>query len=213
MANRVFDYRLLRLIMGVIAFSLPVVVDLVATSDLSSISASYHTEARDVFVGLLFVVAALMLAYNGHNMREAMASKTAAMAAAGVALFPTAPPAGDGGWIAIVHYACAILLFCILAYFCFGPFRVRTKGRSGMKGRRARIYLTCGWVIVAAMAGLATVKILLPAATVAAYKMTYWAELAALWAFGIAWITAGKVLPFLVEPDEALRPLKGVNAA
>ena len=210
MANRVFDYRLLRLIMGVIAFSLPLVVDLIASSELASISASYHTEARDLFVGLLFVVAALMLAYNGHNRRESMASKTAAIAAAGVALFPTAPPVGGGGWKAIVHYACAITLFCILAYFCFGPFRVRTKGRSGMKGRRARIYMTCGWVIVAAMVGLAAAKILLPASTVSMYKMTYWAEFAALWAFGIAWITAGKVLPFLVEPGEALRPLKAV---
>lgn len=77
-----------------------------------------------------------------------------------------------------------------------------------MRGRRARIYLTCGWVIVAAMVGLAAAKILLPASTVSMYKMTYWAEFTALWAFGIAWITAGKVLPFLVEPKEALRPLK-----
>ncbi|MDE2996662.1 MAG: hypothetical protein OXT73_08000 [Bacteroidota bacterium] len=36
------------------------------------------------------------------------------------------------------------------------------------------------------------------------YEMTYWAEFLALWAFGIAWITAGKVLPFLVSTDEAL---------
>jgi len=198
--------------MGAIAFSLPLMVDIVASDELASISASYYTEARDLFVGLLFVVAALMLAYNGHNRRESIASKTAAIATAGVALFPTAPLVGDSDWKSFVHYACAIVLFCILAYFCFGPFRERTKGRAGMKGRRARIYLTCGWVIVLSMVGLAIAKVLLPAAIVSTYKMTYWAEFAALWAFGIAWITAGKVLPFLVEPDEALRPLKSVKA-
>ncbi|MEO5888515.1 MAG: hypothetical protein ABIQ77_12725, partial [Anaerolineales bacterium] len=33
----------------------------------SSISASYYTDARDVFVGLLFVIGAFLLAYNGRS--------------------------------------------------------------------------------------------------------------------------------------------------
>ncbi len=48
----VFDYRALRLIMGLIAFSLPFVVTLISATSLSSISASYHTDGRDIFVEL-----------------------------------------------------------------------------------------------------------------------------------------------------------------
>jgi hypothetical protein len=33
----------------------------------SSISASYHTKVRDIFVGALFVIGALLPAYNGHH--------------------------------------------------------------------------------------------------------------------------------------------------
>ena len=61
-SDKVFDYRALRLLMGLIAFTLPFVVILFSSvDDLSSISASYHTKARNVFVGLLFVVSAFFL--------------------------------------------------------------------------------------------------------------------------------------------------------
>ena len=213
MASKVFDYRLLRLIMGIIAFCLPLLVDMVSSSELASISASYYTEARDVFVGLLFVVGALLLAYQGHNKLENRSSNIAAVAAVGVALFPTAEAPGTGGWMALVHYASAITLFGILAFFCFGPFRIRTKGKDGMKGRRARVYLTCGCVIVASVVGLLAAKLLLPADVVIRFELTYWAEFLALWAFGIAWITAGKVLPFLVTPEEALVPFGSQSQA
>lgn len=211
MPSNVFDHRRLRLFVGLIALLLPLVVDLVAAEELTSISASYHTGARDVFVGLLFVIAALMLAYNGHTFRESAASKTAAAATICIALFPAAAPMEKAGWEAMVHNACALILFCILAYFCFGPFRRRTRGFTGMRGRRAQIYALCGWVIVSAMLGLGAAELLLPASTVSAYEMTYWAEFVALWAFGIAWITASKALPFLVDSEEALYPLTAPN--
>lgn len=209
MVSKVFDYRLLRLIMGLIALCLPLVVDMLSSSELASISASYFTEARDVFVGLLFVVGAMLLAYRGHNPAEAWGSNLAAVAAIGVALFPTAEFPGQGSWISTVHYVSAILLFSILAWFCFGPFRVRTKGRDGKRGRRARVYFMCGCTIVGAMVGLLVAKLTLASDVVIRYEMTYWAEFLALWAFGIAWITAGKVLPFLVSTDEALHVFKG----
>jgi hypothetical protein len=201
--HAVFDYRLLRLVMGLIAFLLPVIVDMRASEALSSISASYHTEARDLFVGLLFVVAALLMAYRGHTARENRGANLAALAAVLVALFPVPDIGQTPGWVAVVHYASAATLFSLLAWFCFGPFRERTRGRGGMKGPRARIYLLCGWTMVASMAGLAAAGLLLERDTMVRYGIIYWAEFIALWAFGVAWITAGKVLPFLTGPDDA----------
>lgn len=68
--SMVFDYRALRLLMGLVALSLPFLVRFIATNPLTSISASYHSEARDVFVGMLCIVAAFLWAYNGHSALE-----------------------------------------------------------------------------------------------------------------------------------------------
>lgn len=48
--HAVFDSRTLRFLVGLIAFSLPYVVSFISSSSLRSISASYHTEAQDIFL-------------------------------------------------------------------------------------------------------------------------------------------------------------------
>lgn len=201
----VFDYRALRLIMGLIAFSLPIVVTVLATDPLSSISASYYTDGRDAFVGMLFIVGALLWAYHGHNSREEWASKIASVAAISVAVFPTACAACSPDTTSIIHYVAASTLFSLLAYFCLGPFRKNTKDHSGKKGRRGRIYLICGLVIIGAMLGLLASTFLLPQATQDALLVTYFAEAVALWAFGVAWMVAGKYFSVVVDEDEALQ--------
>lgn len=138
--NIVFDYRALRLLMGIIALALPFVVTFLSSEKLSSISASYHAETRDAFVGMLFVVSAFLFAYNGHSSKESIASKTASLTAISVALFPTSCDGCMPNIISILHLLAAALLFSILAYFCFAPFRHDTKGQPGKKGRRSKIY-------------------------------------------------------------------------
>ena len=97
--DRVFDYKALRLLIGVIAFSLPIAVIIFSTEILQSISASYYTESRDLFVGMLTIVGALMFAYKGsrqdkgkvakYSVSDATASKFACVSALLVAFFPT----------------------------------------------------------------------------------------------------------------------------
>ena len=65
--NLVFSPYTLRLIMGFIAFALSPIVIIITAEITPSISASYYTNARDVFVGLLFVIGAFLLAYNGRS--------------------------------------------------------------------------------------------------------------------------------------------------
>ncbi len=66
--NPTFDYVTLRLLMGAMAFAIPIVVVYLAQpTALESISASYHTEAQDAFVGMLFIVAAFLIAYRGQS--------------------------------------------------------------------------------------------------------------------------------------------------
>ena len=204
-SNTVFDYRALRLLMGVIAFALPFIVTLVSTTTLMSISASYYTEARDIFVGLLFVVSAFLLAYNGHTATEALASKTACFAAMVAALYPTSCDGCDADIIFKIHYFAAAVLFAILAYFCLGPFRENTKGQAGKKGRRAKIYFICGWIILLCMLTIGISKLALTEEARNSMYITYWGESIALWAFGIAWIVAGKIIRPLVDDEEKLK--------
>ncbi len=60
-----FDHRTLRAFVGGIAFCFPFVVTALARGFTSSISASYYTDARDIFVGALFTIGILLIAYKG----------------------------------------------------------------------------------------------------------------------------------------------------
>ena len=202
----VFDYRALRLLMGLIALALPFVVLLLSARPLSSISASYYTDARDAFVGMLFVVSAFLWAYNGHSSKEARLSKVASLAAIFVAIFPTSCDLYETGGIASsIHYGAAATLFAVLAYFCFVPFRRNTKGQKGKKGRRSKIYFVCGWIMVGCILSVFVANFTLSDETIQALRLTFWAEAIALVAFGVAWIVAGKYFGLLVDDDEALR--------
>ena len=207
-SESVFDYRVLRLLVGLIAFALPFLVSIIASVHLSSISASYHTNARDIFVGMLFIVGSFLWAYNGHSDREALASKFASLAAILVALFPTSCDTCANDLKSGIHYFAAVVLFSILAYFCLGPFRKNTKGQGGKKGRRSKIYLTCGWIMIGCMVILFAMKLIMPDEMINKLSVTYWAEAIALVAFGVAWFVAGKYFKPFVDEEEMLRLFK-----
>ena len=126
-----FDYRTLRLTVGIVAMGLPLAVYLVTFTITSSISASYHTDARDVFVGLLFVIGALFLAYHGHkeNKLEKWISKIGAIAAFCAALFPTSCDLCAPDVKSKIHYFAAFALFSTVVYFCLFAFTSRAKAK------------------------------------------------------------------------------------
>ncbi len=204
-SGTVFNYRALRLLIRLIALALTFVVSLLSYSPLSSISASYHTEAHDAFVGMLFVVSAFLWAYNGHSSKEAWASKVASLAAIFVAIFPTSCDLCETDIKSIIHYGAAVTLFAILAYFCFVPFRKNTKGKEGKKGRRSKVYFICGCIMIGCMLSIGITEITMSDETIKALSLTYWAEAIALVAFGFAWIVAGKYFSPFVDQKEALR--------
>ena len=214
-ANKVFDYRALRLLVGVIAFSLPFVVSAIANSSLGSISGSYYTNARDVFVGLLFIVGAFLWAYNGHKTQHKISQKTlskiAALAAIGLAIFPTTDGNAPATLISTLHYVSAAVLFLILSRFCFVFFQVDIKGQGGKKRRRSKVYYLCGWIMLICMLVIAAKQIPFINEKVGDFALVFWAESVALCAFGAAWIVAGKYLSIFTEPEEKLALLEPTN--
>lgn len=202
--RKIFDYRALRLVVGMLAFALPVLVWIRSSEILPSISGSYHTDARDIFVGILFFIAAFLFAYKGDFRTEAWASTVACIAAIMVAVFPTNSTC-ETTIVGIVHYLSAAILFGILAYFCFHPFRKKVKHLKGKPGRRSGIYFGCGVVIAGALVFAFITGVFIPCEVSRGFSFTFWAEFAALWAFGIAWIVSGKAIPALTDEHERYR--------
>jgi quinol-cytochrome oxidoreductase complex cytochrome b subunit len=202
----VFDYQLSRLVVGMVAFALPIVVRIVCRQPIASISDSYYLGARDEFVGMMFVVGAFLMAYNGYTIRQSRASKVAALTAVLVALFPTSCPGCDIDLPSVVHYCSATVMFSMLAYFCLGPFSAHAKGKNSGKALRRRIvYQVCGIVMIVCMAAAGASQAAINLGVqLEALRITFWAEASALVAFGVAWMTAARVFSFLAEKDEML---------
>jgi len=141
-----FDYRTLRLIVGALAFAFPTVVIALTGKVTTSISASYHeVETRDVFVGFLFIIGALLISYKGHlqgeprdetqslwkwiisfkwlnRYQEDVISTIGGFAAIFTALFPTNCDGCAVGTDARVHLVGAFILFSTIVYFCLIAF-------------------------------------------------------------------------------------------
>ena len=71
---RVINYKTMRVIVGLIALLMPPAVVLLSGQEdltsMSSISISYWTDSRDIFVGSLFAVGFFLAAYNGTGKYE-----------------------------------------------------------------------------------------------------------------------------------------------
>ncbi len=215
--STVFDYRALRLTMGIIALSLPFVVFFITLDEdpLSSISHSYWATdkyARNVFVGSLCVVGAFLFAYNGHTLRQASFSKAASIAAFLVAFNPTSENQRCDGCdieaTTIIHFTAAFILFLILICFCFFFFwmgKNGTRGAVGKKGRRSKVYITCGFIMIGAILSVPITDLIETMFSVSVpWQKLFWAEGIALVAFGVAWIVSGKSFKLIADEDELL---------
>jgi hypothetical protein len=202
----VFDYLTLRLLVGIVAFALPLIVLIFSSfAQLTSISASYHTGARDILVGSLFMIATILVAYRGNGPIESWMANLGAVAAIVAALCPVACEVCQIDTMAILHALAGAILFSVIAYFCFGPFRQGAKKKTSAKAKqRVRIYTVCGWVIIVCILVIGIVQIPAAAELKRVWALAFWAEFFALWAFGFAWIVASKFLPWFADKDERL---------
>ena len=85
-----------------------------------SMSAYYHgpTLIRDVFVGALIAIGALLFLYKGFSPQENLVLNCAAAFAVGIALVPTSAECLQGGRTLSPHGILAVLFFGCIAYVC-----------------------------------------------------------------------------------------------
>lgn len=206
------DYRTSRLIVGIIALSLPILTSIFANNNIDSISASYYEGgwSQAIFIGFLFASASFLFAYNGYSRPEMILSKIAGVAAIGVALFPCELNEHKE-IVPYVHYISAAVMFSILAFFCYG-FYVRGKEKGHTRAKlRAAIYAICGITIVLSMVAMAIDKLSGNSISAHFHRLTFYCEAIGLISFGISWLIASRVLPFITRPDEQFSPLRDNN--
>jgi hypothetical protein len=183
---------------------------------LDSVSAYYYTGANALFVGMLFVLALFLWAYEGYENRlqkwDQRFARLAALGAFCVAMFPTKAPTIAGiasvawwdSWVGYIHFAGAFALFGSFAVFCLWLFRATEQSiaKSALERNRApnpdqdkklrnKFYLFCGIVIVSCLiwAGFA----------LAHDKSIFWPEAIALSFFAASWLVKGRVLRSIEE--------------
>jgi len=195
-----------KLIVGVIAILLASVTNFLAGSGLDSISESYHRGglARDIFVGSLLAISAFLATYNGHSKYQMIAAKLAALAAIGIALFPCECDVYPEV-IPKVHGISAATMFLVLAFFCKTFYqRAKKKGHSRAM-LRCFIYAACGGAIVFSILVLALDGLLGGAIKNVIPNLIFIFEAVGLVAFGVAWLTASRIIIGLTNPDERIR--------
>lgn len=143
-----------------------------------SISAYYHSPARDVFVGLLTLMAGLLASYRGHDAGDRRCSGAAAAGLLLVAMCPVGSPL-----FGPVHTAGAVVFFVAVAVLA------ERFGRGGYRRDLFTALAGCifGSLIASVICSLLGVPILV-------------SEAAGVVLFGAAWLVKGRAWEALVRP-------------
>lgn len=202
----VISYLVIRNAIGILGILLPLVLVFGSflfghvKEILPSISNYYHTNMRDFFVGLLCAVALFLFAYKGYDKRDNITGNLGCIFALGVAFFPTStgdtlstrPPV-----IGILHLAFATLFFLVLIYFSLVLFtKTGKKVMTRRKRIENRVFRLCGYIMLACILLIAlyfsVLENVIPG--LAYCDPVFWLESFCLLAFGISWLTKGKLL-------------------
>ncbi len=184
---------------------------LTGSSIRGSLSEYYYTPVRDLMVGTLITMALFLWSYRGFSDRDddlradRRVGKIAGVAAVIIAFAPITPRNDDRCTLvqciigdrsaAFIHSIGASVFFICLAVFCL-VLLPRSVVSSDGAVKRVKIYLTCGWIIVAACAFIAVWQFL-PAEIIFVlghFRPVFWAEAGAIVAFSCAWLVRGRAL-------------------
>ncbi|NQT63952.1 MAG: DUF998 domain-containing protein [Candidatus Marinimicrobia bacterium] len=193
------SFLTLRRVIGLMGLLFPVVLavgcvllDSKCSGLEPSISAYYGTIMRNVFVGVLFTIGWFLFSYKGYENADDIAGDLACLFALGVALFPIT---NKQDWVQNMHLFFAASLFITLAYFSLVLFTKSDGSPTPRKKTRNQIYKTCGWVMLSCIVLILVTKTLLKdIAWIKNLNPTFWLETFTLWAFGVSWMTKGKLL-------------------
>ncbi|MDH6707849.1 cytochrome b561 [Kitasatospora sp. MAA19] len=157
----------------------------------ASMSGSYYTSTRNLFVGGLCALGVFLICYR-FDRRDDRWSTAAGVFALGVALCPTAPRDATTfqATVGVLHLVFASLLLFVLAMFCLFSFR---NPSSAQPSRVGWAYLAAG-VLILVLLLLAVVAGVTGIGSNWAVRPLYLCEWFSTWAFGAAWTGAAREL-------------------
>ncbi len=200
----------MRRIIGLLGMSLPFIV--VGGGFLqngfaieNSISSYYYTNMRDVFVGVMCIVALYLISYRGYEKIDDVVTNISGSLAFGVVAFPTSQtPAGPArvGLLLLpqnvsqtLHLTCASLFFLSLAFISVFLFtRTGQGGPTPEKLKRNRVYVGSGVVMVVSIVCMVVCVGFLEKTVISRIDPVLLLEAVALVAFGISWLVKGDTL-------------------
>lgn len=190
----------------------------------ASLSAYYHTDFRNYFVGSMCVIGIFLWFYAGYDKIDDGVGNLACLFALGVAFCPTNspidvpyclvtfPPTSTIHYytcgifpqnFATIHYIFASLFIASLAFFCLCLF-TKTGGEppTAQKRIRNRIYIVCGVIITLVIAILLACRFALPSESFTQYKLIFWGEIVAIVSFAFSWLVKGEALPYFNDFED-----------
>ena len=191
-------YRAHRQSIGVLGTALPFLVSLGAwllsgTPLRRSVSAYYHADTRDVFVGALFAIGFFLFSYVKYKPQHTIAGRLAGIFAIVVALFPTASDAAVAVpprlYFPGVHGLFAALLFLTLTYFSLVLFPITDQSSPAPRIRhRNLVYRICGSTMLACIVLIAAINLL----KIGLPHAVFCLETILIEAFGFSWLIKGQ---------------------
>jgi hypothetical protein len=227
----IISHHAMRKAIGILGISLPVFL-LVGSSLFGdcdevqqSISAYYHTNMRNIFVGIMCGVALFLYSYRGHDWMDNLAGYLGCIFALGVAFLPCPirnpdPPCLDplfqNNLVGNLHLVSAVLFFIILiiySLYLFPKTHVDEKTRKKLemepqKKKRNIMFYICGGLMALSLVLILIYMWFLEDNSPGLKKIdpVFWLESTALLLFGISWLTKGQLI--LKDPDEDNAPDK-----
>lgn len=204
------SYLTIRIVIGILGIAFPFILVIYSMVFGNckviqvSISSYYHTEARDIFVGVLCVFSVFLYAYKGYDQTDNIAANLASLFALGIAFFPSSvksylteciPEVIDKKLTGTLHLIFAFFFFLILAYITFFLFTKGSEGPTKQKIKRNRWYRIAGaTMLTSVILIILYIYVLQNRLNIQEYTPVFWLESIALWAFGISWLIKGQVL-------------------
>lgn len=149
---------------------------------LTSISKYYYSFSRNIFVGVLSILAVILYTYTGDRKAHDRWASVAGASSIGIAIFPC-----DHELLKNLHFISAFLLFGTFSIFCLKFFRETDQHDIAVPSANRKFYMYCGLAIIA---GLVTCLIAFIATRkeVEESPVIFFAEAIMLLAFGLSWI-------------------------
>lgn len=230
----ILSYKGLRRLIGFLGISLPFICIvgglLYGNQQIEhSISAYYHTNMRDIFVGVIFLMSMFLLTYKGPMRIDNIISSIAGFFGLGIAIFPcdidkTTTVLKDPiyrfaqdsitsriGIFQIkpecssnIHFTCAAIFFCSLSFMSWYLFvKSNEPVLPPRKKIRNTIYRICGSIIFITLLVILTCLLFFKA-TIESNLFIIICETIMLFVFGVSWLVKGEICKFLNDEPKVV---------